>query len=152
MDIFEPKKRSEVMSHIRAKGTVPELFVRKLLFSAGFRYRLYVRSLPGCPDIVLPKWRTVVFVNGCFWHSHEGCRFAARPSQNAEFWRAKLSRNRERDLENITSLVGAGWRVLTVWECACRKRDAGVLKRFMSDFIVSETVDVAEIGRSDVAA
>lgn len=109
-----------MMSGIRGKNTRPELLVRKILFAAGFRFRLHRRDLPGMPDIVLPKYRAAILVHGCFWHMHEGCRYAKLPSSNVRFWRKKLARNRERDQKNIDLLMDAGWRVLVVWECMTR--------------------------------
>lgn len=108
------------MSGIRGKNTKPEMMVRRMMFAAGLRYRLHRKDLPGSPDIVLSGKRVVVFVNGCFWHQHSGCRFAKLPSSNPEFWFEKLHRNVERDRKSISALVDAGWRVLTVWECAVR--------------------------------
>lgn len=108
------------MSHIRSVNSRPEELVRKYLFSKGFRYRKNVRSLPGCPDIVLKKYRTIVFVNGCFWHKHDCPRFVW-PSSNKEYWYSKIQRNVERDKKNIAELRAAGWNVLVVWECELKK-------------------------------
>lgn len=108
--------RSMNMSHIRSTNSKPEEIVRKYLFSRGFRYRKNVKKLPGCPDIVLPKYRTVVFVNGCFWHKHNCPRFVW-PSSNQEYWTAKILRNVERDKANTAELKMLGWNVITVWEC-----------------------------------
>ena len=112
------------MSRIRGRDTKPELVVRRWLWHQGFRYRLYVKSLPGCPDIVMRKWRTAIFVNGCFWHGHE-CN-KRRPVTNAQFWRDKITRNRERDARNQESLRASGWHVIVVWECqlAASRRQA----------------------------
>jgi len=115
--------RSMNMSHIRSKNTKPEEIVRKYLFSKGLRYRKNVRKLPGCPDIVLKKYKTVVFVNGCFWHKHDCGRFAW-PSSNVEYWSKKINRNVERDTQNIALLTDLGWRVLTIWECQLKKEVA----------------------------
>lgn len=120
MDVVSPTVRSQMMSGIRGKNTRPELLVRKILFATGFRFRLHRRDLPGMPDIVLPKYRAAIFVHGCFWHMHEGCRYAKVPSSNKEFWRNKLASNRERDRTSIDQLTDAGWRVLVVWECMTR--------------------------------
>lgn len=116
-DIFSKEKRHEIMSHIKSDDTKPELKVRKYLFAQGFRYRKNDRRYPGRPDIVLPKYRTVVFVNGCFWHGHEGCKLYSTPKSNSEFWKAKIERNQTRDIGNRAELEKLGWRVLTVWEC-----------------------------------
>ena len=113
--------RSRNMSHIRSKNTKPEEKVRKYLFSKGFRYRINVRTLPGCPDIVLPKYKTVIFVNGCFWHGHQGCFIL--PKSNSEFWKNKIERNINRDRDNIILLENMGWRVIVVWECEIRKKE-----------------------------
>lgn len=109
------------MSHIRSKNSKPEELVRKYLFSKGFRYRKNVKTLPGCPDIVLPKYKTVIFVNGCFWHKHDCPRFVW-PSTNEEYWRPKIMGNVERDKRNLAELQQLGWTVLTVWECELKKK------------------------------
>lgn len=108
------------MSGIRGKNTKPEWLVRRALHARGFRYRLHVRSLAGHPDLVLPRYRAVVFVHGCFWHGHEGCKYFRLPATRKEFWEGKISRNRNNDYRNRASLLEAGWRVATVWECALR--------------------------------
>ena len=108
------------MSRIAGKDTKPEELVRKYLFSRGFRYRKNVRKLPGSPDLVLPKYRTVVFVNGCFWHGHEGCKYFVWPKSNAEFWRKKIETNISRDQRKEAQLREIGWNVLIVWECELR--------------------------------
>lgn len=123
-DVFTPAKRSEIMSRVRSRNTKPELFVRSLLHAMGYRFRLHRKDLPGSPDIVLPKYRTAVFVHGCFWHQHLGCRKATFPKNNSEFWEAKLKRNRERDLEAQRKLEESGWNVLTLWECEVKKAAA----------------------------
>lgn len=109
------------MSRIRGKNTTPELKLRKTLHKLGYRYRVNVRKLPGSPDIVLAKYRTCIFVNGCFWHGHKDCRYATRPKTNAEFWRTKIENNRERDLRDYSFLESLGWRVIVVWECELKK-------------------------------
>lgn len=115
--------RSMNMSHISGKNTKPEEIVRKYLFSKGLRYRKNVKNLPGCPDIVLKKYKTVVFVNGCFWHKHDCGRFVW-PSSNVEYWHNKINRNVERDAKNAVLLAEAGWQVLTIWECELKKNIA----------------------------
>ena len=105
------------MAAIKGKDTKPEMIVRKYLFSRGLRFRIQVRKLPGNPDIVLPKYKTVIFVNGCFWHGHEDCRYFRLPKSNVEFWKAKIERNVARDVRNEVALKALGWRVVRVWEC-----------------------------------
>ena len=121
-----PLQRHYIMSRIRGKNTTPELVVRRYLHAAGFRFRIHVKKLPGCPDVVLPKYRTCIFVNGCFWHGHRGCRYATRPKSNAEFWQTKISNNIRRDELSVQTLEAMGWKVVTVWECELKKgrRDA----------------------------
>lgn len=121
-DNHSKEARSRNMSHIRSKDTKPEVAVRKYLFSKGFRYRKNVRDLPGCPDIVLPKYRTVIFVNGCFWHKHDCPRFVW-PSSNQEYWRTKIERNVERDEQNYRLLKNNGWSVILIWECQLKKKN-----------------------------
>lgn len=120
-DNHTKEQRSYNMSKIRSTNSAPEEKVRKYLFSKGFRYRKNVRSLPGCPDIVLPKYKTVIFVNGCFWHMHDCPRFVW-PSSNKEYWEPKILRNVERDKINTELLQKEGWRVLVVWECELKKK------------------------------
>ena len=120
-DIMTPEQRSRCMSAIKGKDTKPEMIVRKYLFSKGLRYRLHVRSLPGNPDIVLPKYKTVIFINGCFWHGHEGCKFYRLPKSNVEFWESKIINNKNRDVLNEIKLEELGWRVIRIWECEIRR-------------------------------
>ena len=117
-DIKSKEARSYNMSRIHGKDTKPEETVRKYLFSQGFRYRKNDRRLPGTPDIVLPKYRTVIFVNGCFWHGHEGCKYFVWPKNNAEFWKKKINTNIERDKRNFRLLTEYGWNIIIVWECS----------------------------------
>lgn len=121
VDKFSKETRSYVMSQVKGKDTKPEILVRKYLFSKGLRFRKNDKRYPGTPDIVLPKYRTVVFVNGCFWHFHEGCKYASIPKSNVDFWEKKLYRNRERDKHNQKELESMGWTVITVWECKLKK-------------------------------
>ena len=117
VDTISAERRSWNMSRIKGRDTRPEMRLRSLLHRAGFRFRLHARDLPGKPDIVLPKYHTVIFVHGCFWHRHEGCRNATTPSTRAEFWQAKFDGNVERDNRNRVALETASWTVMTVWEC-----------------------------------
>jgi len=117
MDTLSPSRRSWNMSRIRGRDTAPELRVRSALHRAGLRFRLHRRDLPGTPDIVLPRFKTVIFVHGCFWHRHEGCKYAYMPKSRIEFWEEKFSRNVERDRRKILQLQQAGWRVEIIWEC-----------------------------------
>lgn len=121
MDVHDKATRSYNMSCIKGKGTKPEEIVRKYLFSQGFRYRKNDKRLPGTPDIVLPKYRTVIFVNGCFWHGHEGCKYFVWPKNNADFWKKKIEQNIARDKRDFLLLQEAGWRVIVVWECSLKK-------------------------------
>lgn len=117
MDKLTKEQRHRCMASIHSKNTKPELLVRKFLFSRGFRYRLNHPRLPGHPDIVMRKYRTVIFVNGCFWHGHEGCKYFVLPKSNTAFWEAKIIRNRARDKEEQQRLAAMGWHCVTVWEC-----------------------------------
>lgn len=117
MDTVTKAQRSANMSKIRSKDTKPEMVVRRHLHALGFRYRLHDSKLPGHPDIVLPKWHTVIFVNGCFWHRHEGCKLATTPKSNVNFWQAKFAKNVERDIREHAELESAGWHVIVIWEC-----------------------------------
>lgn len=116
-DIYSKEKRSQVMSRVRGRDTKPEKSVRSALHRAGYRFRLHKAGLPGTPDIVLPLYHTVIFVNGCFWHQHPGCRKAKIPENNKEFWEKKLARTVRRDEQNISDLMQAGWNIITIWEC-----------------------------------
>ena len=116
-DRLTRQQRHHCMSRIRGKNTKPEILVRKELHARGFRFRLHNKKLPGSPDIVLPKYGVAIMVNGCFWHGHKGCRYAAKPKSNVEFWEAKIARNRRRDEVSEAHLQALGWHVITIWEC-----------------------------------
>lgn len=135
MDTVTPAKRSYVMSRVKGKDTSPERIVRHLVYHAGFRYRLYDLRLPGKPDLVFWGKRKVIFVHGCFWHGHEGCRRNRIPKSNQEYWSAKLEKNRTRDSLNLSKLHEMGWRVLVVWECELKETDIllGKLKSFLEE-------------------
>jgi len=120
-DVHSPQTRSYNMSMIRGEKTTLEVIVRKHLFSLGFRYRKNDKRLPGKPDIVLPKYRTVIFINGCFWHKHEGCKYFAWPKSNVDFWRKKIEDNVKRDIKNYSELIERGWSVKVIWECQLKK-------------------------------
>lgn len=122
MDKLTEEQRHRNMAAIRGKDTKPELLVRKYLFSRGFRYRLNHPRLPGHPDIVLRKYRTVIFVNGCFWHGHENCKYFRLPKTNIDFWQKKIERNKERDKEEQCQLAAMGWHCITVWECQLKSK------------------------------
>ena len=122
MDIWSKEKRSEVMSKIRSKNTEPEMILRKALFAKGYRYRVNYKKLSGKPDIVFPKYKTVIFVHGCFWHGHEHCKIAHIPKSNTEFWQHKISTNKERDKNNEEKICALGWKVLTLLECEISKK------------------------------
>lgn len=134
--------RSRMMSGIRGRDTKPELLVRQYLHSAGFRFRLFRKDLPGRPDIVLPRWNVVVFVHGCFWHGHPGCSLFRVPKTRTEFWTDKISRNSERDEVAIQKLLNQQWRVAVVWECALRADGPGTLHAL--EGIIRSSTELAE--------
>lgn len=117
MDVVSPARRSAMMARIQGRNTKPEMVVRKTAHRLGYRFRLHRRDLPGSPDLVFLRQKKIVFVHGCFWHSHEGCRFAYKPKSNVEFWESKLRKNRERDIRAKGELECMGWDVLVIWEC-----------------------------------
>jgi DNA mismatch endonuclease (patch repair protein) len=122
-DIVDPSKRSRIMASIRGKDTKPELLVRRGLHKFGARFRLHRRDLPGKPDLVFPRYRVVLFVHGCFWHRHAGCKLAYRPATNEKFWAEKFQLNIDRDRRQTELLIQAGWRVFVIWECSLRNND-----------------------------
>jgi DNA mismatch endonuclease, patch repair protein len=124
VDVVSAADRSRMMAGIHSKNTKPELIVRRMLFASGYRFRLHRRDLPGAPDIVMPGRKVVVFVHGCFWHMHQGCRFAKMPATRPEFWKAKLEANVARDGRVVEKLQALGWRVLCIWECSTRDAEA----------------------------
>lgn len=127
-DMFNTQKRSEIMSKVHSNDTTPEIRLRQLLHGMGYRFRLHRNDLPGNPDIVLPKYKTVIFVHGCFWHGCLKCKHAQiRPKSNAEYWNKKLDRNIQRDKENVHALEGMGWCVIVVWECETKKKNLEAL-------------------------
>ncbi|WP_214072636.1 DNA mismatch endonuclease Vsr [Mucilaginibacter sp. dw_454] len=121
-DVHSKETRSYNMSRIRGKDTGPEIVVRKFLFAKGFRYRLYDKRLPGKPDIVLPKYKTVIFIHGCFWHGHQDCRYFTVPKSNTEWWLNKIHKNQQNDLNALSLLQAQGYKVITVWGCQLKKK------------------------------
>jgi len=137
-DILSPEKRSWNMSRIRGANTKPEMLVRSMLHRAGFRFRIHDKSLPGKPDIVLKKYKSVIFVNGCFWHRHEGCPDATTPKTRREFWEAKFKRTVDRDKEQRGALEKLGWQVICIWECELKRA---------ADLTISRVVNELKGGR-----
>lgn len=131
MELSETRRRT--MQAVRSSDTGPEMIVRRMLHAAGYRYRLHVKSLPGCPDLVFPSRRKALFINGCFWHGHSCLRGSRVPKANRQYWEKKIARNRERDLRSIEELLALGWQVRTLWECEIKSIDLGVLKRFIDE-------------------
>ena len=127
MDIVDKQTRSRMMAGIKSKDTQPEMRVRRFLHAKGFRYRLHDRTLPGAPDICLPRYRVVIFVHGCFWHRHKGCSLSYVPATNKERWLPKFQKNVERDRKNIKALISAGWKVIVLWECGLRRNESALL-------------------------
>ena len=135
VDFLSPSERSERMSRIRSSNTAPEVALRRAMHAIGFRFRLHSKGLPGKPDIVLPRHKTVIFVHGCFWHRHSGCKIATTPKSNTEFWVEKFDRNVVRDARTREQLEGLGWRVIVVWECELRSANqvAGAVRRVVDE-------------------
>lgn len=149
-DIVDQQTRSRMMSGIRGKNTKPELALRRALHARGFRFRLHSGKVHGRPDLVLPKYRAVVFVHGCFWHRHDGCRYTTIPATRPEFWRTKFDANVARDSAVRAMLLENGWRVATVWECALRKADQNaVAAEILTVWLCSENA-LIELGELDV--
>jgi DNA mismatch endonuclease (patch repair protein) len=122
-DVFNKEQRSHIMAKVLGKNTSPERAVRKLLFELGYRYRVHQKNLPGKPDIVFPKKRKAIFVHGCFWHQHPGCKAADRPSSNSDYWDKKLNRNVERDKKNLSDLRLINWDIIIIWECQVKRKE-----------------------------
>ena len=139
MDILTKEKRSWNMSRIRSGNTKPELLVRSLLHRMGYRFRLHRKDLPGKPDIVLPKHKAVIFIHGCFWHHHDGCKYAYIPKTRQEFWRAKFKSNVERDKKVKKQLKEKNWRILVIWECELSNIES-IIKR-LKDYLNKERTD-----------
>ena len=132
-DRLTPEQRHKNMASVHGKDTKPEMLVRRYLWSHGYRYRLHCAKLPGKPDIVLAKYKVCIFINGCFWHGHEGCRYYTVPKSNTEFWVSKVARNRERDIEVRRKLEDMGWHCITVWECSLKPRQRETTLRTLLD-------------------
>ena len=122
-DVHSEEVRSYNMSRIKGKDTKPEMLVRKFLFTKGFRYRLHDKRLPGKPDIVLPKYKTVLFIHGCFWHGHEGCRYFVLPKTRTDWWLSKIDNNKLNDFQSVRALVADGWRTIVIWECELKPNE-----------------------------
>lgn len=138
MDKVSPQQRSINMSKVKSKNTKPEKIVRSLLHSLGYRFRLHRKTLPGTPDIVLPKYKAVIFVNGCFWHGHDGCKRATIPDTNKEFWERKISANKARDQKNIFDMEKLGYRCLVIWQCELK--DKNLLIQRLLNFLTPNTI------------
>ncbi len=136
MDVVDSVVRSRMMSGIRGRDTKPEILIRKLLHADGLRFRLHAKQLPGKPDIVLPRYRAIMFIHGCFWHGHD-CHLFKWPATREKFWREKIERNRDNDEKVVASLLCAGWRVAVVWECAIRagRTDTATLRKAITNWV-----------------
>lgn len=141
-DVMTPEQRSRCMSAIKGKNTKPEMLVRRFLFSKGLRYRVNSRKLPGSPDIVLTKYKTVVFIDGCFWHGHKGCKYSHLPKSNVDFWKHKIILNIARDYANNVDLRLAGWRVIRIWECEVMTKDKRekTLERLYQEIVAEQSI------------
>lgn len=121
-DVLTKEQRKKCMSHVKNKNSQPELLVRQFLFASGLRFRLHRKDLPGNPDIVLPKYKTAIFINGCFWHGHKDCKYSKLPETNHEFWENKIQGNIDRDIANKTKLLSLGWKVIEIWQCQLKPK------------------------------
>ncbi|WP_157176888.1 very short patch repair endonuclease [Sphingomonas prati] len=142
VDVVDAATRSRMMSGIRGRNTKPEIQLRSGLHALGYRFRLHAKGLPGKPDIVLPKYRAVVLVHGCFWHRHQGCRYATTPATRTEFWSEKFAGNVLRDARNASLIKSAGWRLATVWECALRSDGGHEVARLVSEWLRSDRTEL----------
>ncbi|MDB5231059.1 MAG: vsr [Chitinophagaceae bacterium] len=133
-DTFSKEERSRIMAKVKGSETKPEVAVRKYLFNRGYRYRKNVKKLPGSPDIVLKKYNTIIFIHGCFWHGHSGCKSSDLPKSQIEFWYKKITNNAARDLRNISFLKEKGWKVIVIWDCEIKKLlQSGILLKMIND-------------------
>lgn len=135
VDKFSKHKRSEIMSHIKSKNTKPEITVRKIIYSLGYRYRLHRKDLPGKPDLAFIKKKKVIFINGCFWHGHSGCKKSALPDTNYEFWNDKIKNNVNRDTRNYKLLKDMGWKYLVIWQCEIKNDNLENIKSNIIHFL-----------------
>jgi len=151
-DIVDKQTRSRMMAGIKGKDTKPELVLRRALHARGFRYRLHPKNVPGRPDLVFQKHHAIIFVHGCFWHRHEGCRYTTTPSTRPEFWQTKFDANVARDRSVHDQLLDAGWRVATVWECALRRpEETALVANLLAAWLRSSAAEI-QIGNADVIA
>ena len=150
VDIVDKATRSRMMAGIRGWDTKPELALRRALHARGFRYRLHAKNVVGRPDLVLPKYGAVVFMHGCFWHHHEGCRYATTPATRPEFWQAKFSANVARDIAVRGTLLETGWRVATVWECALRKPEQVEIAAMLLSNWLRDGANMIELGEREI--
>lgn len=134
-DIFTKQKRSEIMSNISGKNTKPEIIIRKLAHSLGYRFRLHKKNLPGKPDIVFPKYKKVIFVNGCFWHGHKNCKRSKLPTTNKKFWKEKIENNKKKDAADYRKLRKLGWDYLVIWQCRIKTSNYKSLKSKIDSFL-----------------
>lgn len=136
-DVHDEETRRKNMQAIKSKNTRPEMLVRQFLHSRGFRYRLHVKDLPGKPDVVLPKYKTAIFIHGCFWHGHENCKYFVVPKTKTQWWLDKIASNKSNDKSKIEKLEGLGWKVLTVWECQLKGKLKDLTLSGITDSIIS---------------
>jgi len=147
MDTVDSDTRSRIMASVRQRNTGPEICLRRILHRAGLRYRLHDKNLPGSPDLVFPRFHAVIFVHGCFWHVHKGCKFSTKPSTRRNFWEDKFEANQKRDRRNYQTLAASGWRVLVVWECVIKgEKEMEVIGNEVLNWLKS-TVKYYEIGK-----
>lgn len=142
VDIVDTSTRSRIMASIKGRDTKPEILIRKLLHKRGFRFRLHVKELPGSPDVVLRKYKAVIFINGCFWHGHKGCHLFKIPATRTEFWEEKINKNQLNDIKSIKLLLDNGWRVCVIWECSVRgaKKDLNKVINSISSWLLSDII------------
>jgi DNA mismatch endonuclease, patch repair protein len=137
VDIYTKQKRSQIMSHISGKNTKPEIIIRKIAHSLGYRFRLHKKDLPGKPDIVFPKYKKVIFVNGCFWHGHKNCKRSKLPTTNKNFWKDKIEGNKKKDKGNLIRLKKLGWNYLVIWQCEIKVANHEKMKNKINKFLSS---------------